>query len=197
MLTGSACGAAQDVEYASCRETCTARKYLLIWQTTRALYGDVSYILQFNAGASAAAKADAIEKVSGIGGSLSVTADTGNTVTIDGKQLFLGLSPLYYEQWFSESLASNDLHDEVEAVALQNHNVVAAIISGSAIAQALNSASAVVDTAASVPLSPSPTPPDSGTSTADQELLKDLTSVETASQTVDEKIDGILGDGSP
>lgn len=102
-------------------------KYLLVWQTTRALYGDAAYELEFKAGATANAKTAATEAIKNIGGSLSIGGSTSNKVNLKGSQIFLGLLPRYYEEWFLAAAEQDELHSRIEALA-SNDAVASAIV---------------------------------------------------------------------
>jgi hypothetical protein len=81
-------------------------KYLLIFQSTRGLYGNAEFEVVFNAGLSFNAKTEAAQTIAGISGSAALSAVTGDTVTIKGEKIFVGLQPRYYEQWFLDEKAS-------------------------------------------------------------------------------------------
>ncbi|MGH6791746.1 MAG: hypothetical protein ACRECF_03295 [Methyloceanibacter sp.] len=80
-------------------------KYLLIWQTTRALYADAVYEVEYAASAGAKLKTIAAATILGLGGNLSIKGEITNKATLNGTQMFVGLSPRYYEEWF---VASNE-----------------------------------------------------------------------------------------
>ena len=174
-------------------------KYLLIWQTTRALYGDANYELEFKAGASANAKTAATEAIQKIGGSLSLGGSTSNKVNLKGSQIFLGLLPRYYEEWFLAAADQNELHDKIEALAA-NEDMASAIVFASDAQQLPVTAGLDVDGAVADDM-----PADTGDtemivggegeppSADDAGVTAAVDAIESAGEAVDRKIEAELG----
>lgn len=139
-------------------------KYLLLWQTTRALYGDITYELDFSSGTSVGLQEEAVKKILGTSAGFSIKTTNADKVTLRGRQMFLGLEPRYYEQWFS---ASESIGQKVEETAKNTESVLTALIE-----QGL----------------------ESGLDSEAGALLSEFEDVQQASKEADAKIDELLED---
>ena len=75
-------------------------EYLLIWQTTRVLHGDIVYTVEFDRGASLSLRTKAAEELKELGGTVGGGISSGQKLELKGTGIWLGILPRYYEEWY-------------------------------------------------------------------------------------------------
>lgn len=82
-----------------------ANRWLMIWQTTRVLYGKYEYVVEFSSNTSGSVKTEAEKVIKDIGGSLSGGVSNSGKLELKGDGFIIGLAPRYYEHWYKTAPA--------------------------------------------------------------------------------------------
>lgn len=76
--------------------------YFLLWQTRRAVRGDMEYSFEFNRGVSPSAKVDVVKDVAV---KLNANISGADQTKISGSSVWIGIWPYYYHLWNDELAA--------------------------------------------------------------------------------------------
>ncbi len=92
-------------------------EYLLIWQTTRVLHGDIVYTVDFDRSASLSLRTKAAEELKDLGGAVSGGISSGQKLELKGTGIWLGILPRYYEEWYLDRAGGKAINAAVAKTA--------------------------------------------------------------------------------